>query len=64
MQLTQLKGAEKKSVPFIKNQNSEDFLKQALVAYNGQVLMIKNTEKTKMYAFDMSTGQRFHKINL
>jgi hypothetical protein len=46
-------------VPFIKQKNSIDFLKDASFATNGQVFMIHSTKS--VYFFDLKTGVQFQK---
>lgn len=45
--------------PFIKESNSEDFLKNSSFATNGQVLLIQTN--THAYYFDIRTGVRIYK---
>lgn len=48
--------------PFIKKQNSIDFIKESSFTTNGQVLLIQ--QSSKAYFFDMKTGFRIQKVKI
>jgi hypothetical protein len=46
--------------PFIKSNNSVDFLKESSFATNGQALVIQTSKM--VYYFDLKTGVRLQKV--